>query len=866
MKKILSILLVLVMCLGVFVACGEPEPIDFSAAKTTVFNLYNGKLNSTKDYDVVGKTIVADVTYDVTWASSDSAITVKASSKAGFWTIDLPDSNEVEKTYTLTATISAEGQSTTLELSATLPKYSALQGDTSGAIEVGKAYTIGYKHDGTNKQYYINGYLSGYYLGTTETITDAVNFYFEEATDGYNLSYVLAGTKYYLNMVVNGNFVNPSTYDTTPSTVYNYDEDLGTIYAMVGNDAYTIGVRTDTNDDGEYYTTVGPVLVSQASEKYIIALFDSANADQAGDGLTTPAEIVNGAYALAEGAQLNGIYTLTGVITSIDESYSSQYKNITLNMVVDGMTDKPIKCYRMKGTGADVIAVGDTITVVGVIKNYKGTIEFDSGCILKSYVEGEGGNEPTPAPEVTPVEPVVGNKYNLVLVKGGNNYVNGAMAATYYFGTTTTVADGVNFYVEETTGGYYLYGIVAGEKLYVNFIVNDPHVNAVYEATASTVYTYDATVKTFKTSINDGEYALGVSTSKTFTTVGPVDITASNDYAVFVASTNSDQTASGGDDSGNQGDSTGGSASALEIGKGYTISATNGKGKIYVISTIASGRFQGTYTEADATVFYVEAAATAGNYLLYYMDGTTKTYVVFEDSTTGASVTTDSTAATEFEWNTDKNTLAVAEDSNNRAFAVGATATYDNFSAYDLSGTYNWGQYTSVDGDVVGGDTTDDDDNTGTQPENPYTAATELKNGDVVMIVADAYKMALSADKVDSSSFYNKGVDYSNGFDAITDAELFVVTVNGDGSYTFTSKSGKVIALADSYASLNDTGANASWSLEAKDGAAGVFYVKNTVRGNYLEWYASKNNWSTYSPSSLSDLFELSFFVVEAAQ
>ena len=148
------------------------------------------------------------------------------------------------------------------------------------------------------------------------------------------------------------------------------------------------------------------------------------------------------------------------------------------------------------------------------------------------------------------------------------------------------------------------------------------------------------------------------------------------------------------------------------------------------------------------------------------------------------------------------------------------------------------------------------------EPET-YPVVNELKTGDVVIIGAPAYNMALSADKVSADSYYNKGVDYSAGFDAITDAELFVVTVNADGSYTFTSKTGVVIALADSYSSLSNDGVNKSWTLVAKDGATGIFYVKNTVRGNYLEWYAEKNNWSTYGTSSLSDLFEISFYLVE---
>jgi hypothetical protein len=144
-------------------------------------------------------------------------------------------------------------------------------------------------------------------------------------------------------------------------------------------------------------------------------------------------------------------------------------------------------------------------------------------------------------------------------------------------------------------------------------------------------------------------------------------------------------------------------------------------------------------------------------------------------------------------------------------------------------------------------------------PVSGWALVTEIKDGDNVLIGAPAYNKLLSAEKVNASSFYNKGVNYSaEDYSNVTDAEIFVVTVNADGTYTFTSKSGVVIALADSYSSLNDTGANKSWELIEK--GDGVFYLKNSVRGNYLEWYASKDNWSTYATSSLSDLFELSFY------
>ena len=147
-------------------------------------------------------------------------------------------------------------------------------------------------------------------------------------------------------------------------------------------------------------------------------------------------------------------------------------------------------------------------------------------------------------------------------------------------------------------------------------------------------------------------------------------------------------------------------------------------------------------------------------------------------------------------------------------------------------------------------------------PSLEYPVVNELNNGDVVIIGAPAYYMALSSTK---TGYYNVGVDYYAGFGSITDAELFVVTVNADGTYTFTSKTGVVIAMAASNSSLNNDGENKSWTLTAKDGATGIFYLQNTVRGTYLEWYASKNNWSTYN-GTLSDLFELSFYLVEAGQ
>ena len=140
-----------------------------------------------------------------------------------------------------------------------------------------------------------------------------------------------------------------------------------------------------------------------------------------------------------------------------------------------------------------------------------------------------------------------------------------------------------------------------------------------------------------------------------------------------------------------------------------------------------------------------------------------------------------------------------------------------------------------------------------------WVLSTELKNGDLVLIGAPAYGKLLSAEKVDATSYYNKGVDYSaDNFANVTDAEIFVVTVNDDGSYTFTSLAGDVIALASSYSSLNKDGENKTWTLT--DRGDGTFLMKNVGRNSYLEWYSSKNNWSTYNAGN-TDEYYLSFYV-----
>ena len=254
-----------------------------------------------------------------------------------------------------------------------------------------------------------------------------------------------------------------------------------------------------------------------------------------------PETIVENAYKLEDGAALEGTYTLTGVITKVDTAWSEQYGNITVTIQVGDLTDKLIMCYRLKGDGANALKVGDKITVTGVIKNYKGTIEFDAGCTLDAVDAVQTPTQPeTPAAPVTleAIKPIVGNAYGFAFVqKNVNNkvlYITGELSG-YYMATTTEATAAANVFVEETAGGYYLYCVVGGTKLYINMVKSGTYVNAKFEDTASTLYTYDEALKTVKADIEGTAYIFGTKADGTYETIGPMKADSGCFYAQFVA-------------------------------------------------------------------------------------------------------------------------------------------------------------------------------------------------------------------------------------------------------------------------------------------------------------------------------------------
>ncbi|MBO4770575.1 MAG: hypothetical protein J5563_07345 [Clostridia bacterium] len=199
-------------------------------------------------------------------------------------------------------------------------------------------------------------------------------------------------------------------YSGSTVTISSSGEKISSIEISCTGDGYVGGSPTVNTGalsaSGSIVTWIGSastVTITVGSKQLRITSLSVVLGDAETPSYNTPKEIVDALYELAEGATLpGGPYTLTGVVTSVNDAWSTQYNNITVTIEVEG---KSIKCFRMINGQSDKcteIVEGDTITVTGTLKNYQGTREFDMGCKLDAYeATGNHVTYSTPAEIVT---------------------------------------------------------------------------------------------------------------------------------------------------------------------------------------------------------------------------------------------------------------------------------------------------------------------------------------------------------------------------------------------------------------------------------------------------------------------------------
>ena len=149
------------------------------------------------------------------------------------------------------------------------------------------------------------------------------------------------------------------------------------------------------------------------------------------------------------------------------------------------------------------------------------------------------------------------------------------------------------------------------------------------------------------------------------------------------------------------------------------------------------------------------------------------------------------------------------------------------------------------------------------QPGQPEDPSAPLKNGDQVVIYNPANLKSLSSEY---TGFYNKGTDVTltgGKLAGFTEADIWTVGVNDDGSYTFSTADGKKLSMDEQYSSTPLDKAHTGWTLE-QAATEGCYYIKNVGRSSYLEWYAEKNNWSAFGTIGSNEaLFAQAFFKIQ---
>ena len=435
MKKItalLAMLLVLALCAGALAEA--PTDAALKSARSYLNMMYKKSPETTMtDYEVVSKVVIGETVFPIEWTADSETVKIIP---GDLTTIDVDEKNPEEVIYTLTATMKNEaGESVSLSFKHKVPAALILEGLSYEEI-VAAAYTL---EDGIAMEEAQRLYGTVIAIPTAwspEYKNITVDMQIGELADQPIQCYRLSGEgaenlKVGDQITVEGilkNYKGTIEFDkgcvlvgygeiVSQKGILDAAYKLEDGVAMTAPTALAGEVVSIDTAYSEEYKNITVTIVCDGKEDQKIQCYrlkgEGAATLAVGDKIGVYGTIKNykgtiefdagcalipydaaamartvlSAYTLEDGLSIDSAKTLTGVISSIDTAYSEEYKNITVTIVVAGMENNAIQCYRLAGEGADTLAVGDTITVTGTLKNYKGTIEFDKGCTLDAIVK-----------------------------------------------------------------------------------------------------------------------------------------------------------------------------------------------------------------------------------------------------------------------------------------------------------------------------------------------------------------------------------------------------------------------------------------------------------------------------------------------
>ena len=439
MKKLIALLALLALCCTAFIGFAEEiADADLLAARSYLRMMYKNTPETTMvDYDVVGVLNIGGVEYPVTWTADSDTISFIVNDNKTV-TVNIDERNPEELFYVLTGTISnAAGETVSVSFNHRVPAAMILDGLSYEEI-VAAAYTL---EDGLAMEEAQR--LCGTIIRIPTPYSEqygniTVDIQIGDLTEQPIQCYRLCGAG--VEALKVGDVITVEGILKNYKGTIEFDKNcqligMGNIPSQKGylDAAYALEdgaampnatalegeiIAIDTAWSEQYGNITVTIVCDGKTEQPIMCYRltgEGAATLAVGDKIGVYGTIKNykgtiefdkgcklipfgaaadvrtllNAYTLEESMAMEDAATLTGVIIGIPTAYSEQYGNITVDMVIAGIGEMPVQCYRLSGEGAAELAIGDTITVTGTIKNYKGTIEFDKGCTLDAVVKAE---------------------------------------------------------------------------------------------------------------------------------------------------------------------------------------------------------------------------------------------------------------------------------------------------------------------------------------------------------------------------------------------------------------------------------------------------------------------------------------------
>lgn len=409
MKKILCLILALVLCFTVFVACDNTQKED--PAATTLENataylktMYKGYLTNPEtpaDYELVTSLMVDGQTYTVEWSVDNEAVKVVVAEDGSKVTVDIDEKSTAVAEYNLTAVVTApdgtKGDPLTFKLKVPsanfLPIADALKAEDGTFVTVSGTVVLintpwddGYKNitvtieDENGDQLYL------YRLSAKVEVGDVLMVKGEMAT--YNGNRQMAQgctaeiigkeevkTEYTEMTIPEALAADDNTLVCVKGTVKiintawsdQYKNISVTIVDEDGNELYLYRLSTKV-EQGDVLTVKGVMATYNGNRQ----IAQGATAEITGKQdivLVYEEKTIPEVLALADGA----LVCVQGTVKSVDTEWSDDYKNISVTIVdADG---NELYLYRL----ATKVQAGDTLTVKGIVGSYEGKKQIVSG-------------------------------------------------------------------------------------------------------------------------------------------------------------------------------------------------------------------------------------------------------------------------------------------------------------------------------------------------------------------------------------------------------------------------------------------------------------------------------------------------------